>query len=321
MVDFWKEITQKAIVILGPTSSGKTSLAIKIAKEINGAIISADSRQVYKSMDIGTGKVPVKQSYKIQKEKDKWQVDGVDLYMYDLVFPNEDFSVSTYVALAKKFIFDVISKGQIPVIVGGTGFYIDILTNEQRVFPVEPDEKLRQQLRKLSLAQLQQMLRNLDKEKFEQIDINNPVRIIRAIEVIKSGKSDESIGLIDFEYLKLGLSTDREDLFSRADSWVKEIIKYGLIDEVKDLISRGYINTQPMQGMIYKTVLSYLNGEIILKEDLETKIKFELHNYIRRQQTYFKKVKEVIWYDIKDNTFDQTVLKQVKSFHDGENSK
>ena len=114
---------------------------------------------------------------------------------------------------------------------------------------------------------------------------------------------------------------DREDLFSRADSWVKEIIKYGLIDEVKDLISRGYINTQPMQGMIYKTVLSYLNGEIILKEDLETKIKFELHNYIRRQQTYFKKVKEVIWYDIKDNTFDQTVLKQVKSFHDGENSK
>lgn len=312
---------QKAIVILGPTSTGKTSLAIKIAKEINGAIISVDSRQVYKYMDIGTGKVPVNTDFQITKGKDKWLIDGVEIFLYDLIYPNEDFNVSTFVKIAKEKINQVLKDKKIPIIVGGTGFYIDILLSEQKVFPVAPDIMLREQLESLSLSQLQQTLLDLDKDKYESIDIQNPVRLIRAIEIVKSGKSDESIGLVDFQFLKIGLTTDRDELFARADKWVDEVLQHGLIQEVKDLLSRGYEKTQPMQGMIYKTVNAYINGEIILKEDLEVKIKFELHNYIRRQQTYFKKDKSINWFDIKDNTFDQSVLKQVKSFYNGENSK
>jgi len=312
---------QKAIVILGPTSTGKTSLAIKIAKEINGAIISVDSRQVYKYMDIGTGKVPVNTDFQITKGKDKWLIDGIEIFLYYLIYPNEDFNVSTFVKIAKEKINQVLRDKNIPIIVGGTGFYIDILLSEQKVFPVAPDIMLREQLESLSLSQLQQTLLDLDKDKYEGIDIQNPVRLIRAIEIVKSGKSDESIGLVDFQFLKIGLTTDRDELFARADKWVDEVLQHGLIQEVKDLLSRGYEKTQPMQGMIYKTVNAYINGEIILEEYLEVKIKFELHNYIRRQQTYFKKDKSINWFDIKNNTFDQSVLKQVKSFYNGENSK
>lgn len=310
---------QKAIIIIGPTSSGKTSLAFKIAKKINGAIVSADSRQVYKYMDIGTGKVPVNTLADIKKGKDKWQVDGVDIYMYDLVLPNEDFSVSTYVEKAKIVIEKIVQNNQIPIIVGGTGFYIEILTSQQNIFPVAPDQNLRNQLENLTLEQLQKTLFDLDKEKFDQVDIKNPVRLIRAIEIVKSGKSEVSIGLENFDYLKIGLSTDRELLFQRVDIWTEEIIQNGFIKEVKDLVERGYVQAQPMQGMLYKTVVAYLNGEIILKEDLIEKLKFELHNYIRRQQTYFKKIKNVNWEDIKDNTFDQSVLKQVELFYNAKN--
>jgi len=308
---------QKAIIILGPTSSGKTSFAIKLAKQINGAIVSADSRQVYKYMDIGTGKIPVVKDYKIKKELDKWQIDNVDVYMYDLVFPNQKFSVSDYVVSAKKCIKNITNQNQIPIIVGGTGFYIDILTSEKKVFPVAPDDNLRKYLESLSLTKLQQMLFSLDKNKYNQIDIQNPVRLIRAIEVAKSGKSDKSIGLSNFKFYKIGLSSTRDYLFIRADNWVKQVLKLGLIAEVKDLVERGYVHTQPMQGIIYKTTVSYLNGDIILKEDLQEKLKFELHNYIRRQQTYFKKSKDVNWYDIKDNTFDQKATNNVRLFLNG----
>lgn len=309
----------KAIVILGPTSSGKTSLALKIAKEINGAIISADSRQVYKFMDIGTGKVPVKGNFVINKTTDKWQIDGVDVYMYDLVLPNEAFSVATYVEKAKQVISQIVENNQIPIIVGGTGFYIEILTSNQSVFQVEPDLKLRKELYGLSLKELQERFVGLKSDKFTQIDINNPVRLVRAVEVILSGKDDKTIGLENFEYLKIGLTSDRENLFMRVDNWVDEILER-LIVEVKDLVERGYKNAEPLQGVIYKYVLSYLSGEIILKDDLREKIKFELHGYIRRQETYFKRMENVTWYNILDNTFDQTVLKQVKSFYNVKNS-
>jgi len=308
---------QKAIIILGPTSSGKTSFAIKLAKKINGAIISADSRQVYKYMDIGTGKIPVTKDYKIQKKTDKWQIDNVNVYMYDLVFPNQQFSVSDYVIKAKQYVADIIEKNQIPIIVGGTGFYIDILTSEKNVFPVAPNINLRKQLSSLSLPKLQQTLLKIDQNKFNQIDIQNPIRLIRAIEIAQSGKNDESIGLVNFKFYKIGLSSIRENLFLQADNWVKQVLKSGLIAEVKDLVERGYIHTQPMQGIIYKTTVSYLNGDIILKEDLQEKLKFELHNYIRRQQTYFKKSKNINWYDIKDNTFDQNATSNVRLFLNG----
>ncbi|MDA1338200.1 MAG: tRNA (adenosine(37)-N6)-dimethylallyltransferase MiaA, partial [bacterium] len=157
---------QKAIVILGPTSTGKTSLAIKIAKQINGAIISVDSRQVYKYMDIGTGKVPVNTDFQITKGTDKWLIDGIEVFLYDLIYPNEDFNVSTFVKIAKEKINQVLKDNKIPIIVGGTGFYIDILLSEQKVFPVAPDIKLRKQLESLSLSQLQQTLLDLDKDKY-----------------------------------------------------------------------------------------------------------------------------------------------------------
>ena len=312
---------RKAIVILGPTCTGKTSLALKIAKQVNGAIISADSRQVYKFMDIGTGKMPTNKNSTIKKDKNKWQIDGIDMYLYDLVFPNEDFSVSVFVEKAKQVIEQIIAQGKVPIIVGGTGFYIEVLTSQQNVYPVQPDTILRQELQGLKLEHLQAELLKLNPERFNEIDIQNPVRLIRAIEVAKSGKSEESIGLTGFEYLKIGLKADREILFSTADKWVNDILEIGLIDEVKELVSRGYKNTQPMQGMIYKTVISYLNGEIVLKEQLVEQIKFEMHNYIRRQQTYFNKIKEVTWYDISKNTFDQAVFKHIELFCNAENTK
>ncbi len=309
----------KAIVIIGPTSSGKTLLALQIAKKINGVIVSADSRQIYKFMDIGTGKTPINSSLEIKKLNDKWQIDGIDVYMYDLVFPNEAFSVSTYVEKAKQIINRIIENNQTPIIVGGTGFYIDILTSSQKIFQVKPDLKLRTELYALSLKEIQDKFIQLKSDKFENIDMNNPVRLVRAIEIILSGKNDENIGLENFEYLKIALTADREYLFLRVDNWVDAILE-DLIVEVKDLIDRGYKNSEALQGVIYKNVYSYLIGEIILKDDLKNKIKFELHGYIRRQQTYFKRIQDVTWYNIVDNTFDQVVLKQVESFYNVKNS-
>lgn len=306
-------MVNKALVIFGPTSTGKTSLALKIAKEFNGEIVSVDSRQVYKFMDIGTGKIPVLGKYDIKKGNKKWEVDGIPIHMYDTCYPNDNYTVTNFVDDAKDAINNIVFLEKLPILVGGTGFYLDILLSRKNVFATPDNVQLRRELERLDIVKLQERLKSLNLTKYNEIDIKNPIRLIRAIEIEESRAKEVSIGLKDFEYLSIRLSSTREYLYERVDRWCDEIISNGLIDEVKELIDRGYKDTAPIKGIIYKSVIKFINDEID-NEELRNEIKNDLHHYVKRQQTYFKKMHRDFDFEIKDNTFDHVVLKQVELF-------
>ena len=271
------------IYIVGPTSSGKTSLAIELCKRFNGEIISADSRQVFKNFNVGTGKLPVNlNGLSASKNSSFWTLDGIKIHMYDVCDANSMYTVSDYLNDIKSLI------GEDKIVVGGTGLYIDNLLGLKKPSPVPPDMKIRNELKNMPSSELRLMLPKEILDTMNQSDRNNPRRLIRKIEIEQSPKAlVEPIFLQDKDPRIIILDLPREELFIRVDVWVEEIWN-DLVIETKKLIDLGYEDSSPMKGIIYKTALAYIKSEISKIEAVQ-KIKHDLHAYIRRQQTWFKK--------------------------------
>ncbi len=265
----------KVIVILGQTATGKSDLAVKIAKKIGGEIISADSRQVYKGLDIGTGKIT------------KSEMKGIPHYLLDVANPKKKFSVTEYKKLTEKKIKEIISRGKVPIICGGTGFYIDAITKGV-VFPeVAPNLKLRKILEKKDTLELFKILKKLDKTRAQNIDQNNRVRLIRAIEIVKAlGKVPKTTEEIPpYKFIKIGLYLTPEILNKKIEKRVKKMFQAGLLKEISKLKKSGISNKR----------LKELGFEYY--EPTEEKVISESIKYAKRQMTWFKRDKDIKWFD------------------------
>lgn len=279
----------KLIVILGPTASGKTGLSLKLAKKFKGEIVNADSRQIYKGMDIGTGKVVDKK--------------GVVHYLLDVINPSEDFSLADYKNKAEAAIKNILKRGKVPFLVGGTGLYIQAIVDNLEIPAVPPNKKLRAQFEKElkkpgAIAKWYKKLLKLDPGAAKVVDKNNPRRIIRALEVcLATGQPFSKLrerGELLFDVLQLGITMPREKLYKKIDARVDEMIKEGLIDETRKLLKKYNPSLPSMSGIGYKEIGEYLNENYSLAEVVQ-KIKYRTHAYARRQMTWFKKNKRTKW--------------------------
>ncbi len=280
------------IVIAGPTASGKTALSVDIAKAVSGEIVSADSMQIYKYMNIGTAK---------PTEAEK---QGIPHHMMDFLEPTVNFSVADYCQMASEIIRDIDSRGKIPVIVGGTGLYIDSLVNGVDFGEEQGDSKVREELMNLAEKEgneaVHKILTEIDPETAAKYHPNNLRRIIRAIEVYKTqGKTvsekekEEKISPYNVAYFCI--NWDREVLYDRINRRVDIMVEEGLIDEVKGLLNRDIDpKCTAMQSIGYKEFYGYLNGESTLEEALDT-IKQSSRHYAKRQLTWFRRNKEIHW--------------------------
>lgn len=289
----------KVFIILGPTSSGKTSLALDLCKKYNGEIISADSRQIYKSMDIGTGKLPIDHDINVEKGDGGWVLDGIRVWGYDLTALDTFFSGYDFALFALKKTKEILKSDKNVFLVGGTGFYIDLFTGKVKPSKVKPDLELRESLNLMSLEDLKEKLFKLSPEAFNKIDKNNKIRLVRAIEREISKEINE-IGLPylnNCDFVHIGLNATREVLYKRADLWVEKIWKCGVVEEVKNLINLGYESSSKMHGLVYKSTIQFIEGKITEGEAIQ-KSKCDVYKYIKRQITYFKKNEDIFWADI-----------------------
>ena len=274
------------IVVLGPTASGKTKIAIKLAKDFNGEIISADSRQIYREMNIGTDKIS------------PLETQGIPHYLIDIVNPDEEFTLAQYKELAIKTIREIQERKKLPFLVGGTGLYIQAITDNLEIPTVPPDAKLRSNLERIDQKKLVEMLKKLDPVGAKKIDLNNPRRIIRALEVcLKTGQpfsSQTRKGKRLFKIIEIGLNPPREKLYQKIDQRVDWMIENGLINEVKSLLKKYPPNLPAFSGIGYQEIIQYLQGKITLEESIQ-QIKFHTHQYARRQITWFKKDQKIKW--------------------------
>ncbi len=283
----------KIIVVLGPTASGKSNLAVEIAKKFNGEIISADSRQVYKGMDIGTGKITKK------------EMSGVPHYLLDIASPQKQFSVGEYKKLAQKAINKIISKNKVPIICGGTGFYIQAITENLDIPEVAPDWKLRKQLEKRTTEKLLEQLKKLDPDRASSIDVKNRRRLIRAIEIVlKTGRPVPPLNYaarggpaVGWDVLYIGIKKSIPELKKLIHKRLIKRINAGMIGEIKKLHDRG-VNWNRLDdfGLEYRYVARYLQ-RILTKEQMIEQLEQQIINFAKRQMTWFKKYpgKKINW--------------------------
>ena len=294
------------IILTGPTAVGKTDLSIKLSKSLNAEIISADSMQIYKYMDIGSAKVT------------KEEMDGVIHYMIDEVTPDVPFSVSELQMRSEKYIEEINKKGKNVLITGGTGLYLNSLIYNMDFAKSNANneirEKLEQELKENGIDYMHEKLRGLDEEAANRIHKNNTKRVIRAIEVCMSGQkmNDFSKDLRYNEKYKpiiIVLNRDREVLYQRINKRVDIMLENGLLDEVKELLKMGYTKDMiSMQGIGYKEMIKYLDGEYTYDEAIEI-IKRDSRRYAKRQLTWFKRYQDAKWFDL-DKYQDIEILKE-----------
>ena len=289
--------TKKVLVVLGPTSSGKSDIAIKLAKKFNGEIISADSRQIYRGMDVGTGKVHV-----THNTKHETLSGGIRHYMIDIVSPRTEYNVAKFKKQAEKIIEDILKRGKLPIICGGTGFWISAIVNNVQFPEVKPNWKLRKKLEKYSVERLFTMLKKLDSERAETIDPKNKVRLIRAIEICKKIKKvpltkNTKYQILNTRYkiLQIGLKIPRQKLYQNIVKRVKTRFKQGMIAEVKRLHRQG-LSWKKIQsfGLGYYWTSLYFQNKISKNKLIKKVIQAE-KNYAKRQMTWFKRDKRIIW--------------------------
>ena len=282
------------IVIVGPTGGGKTGLAIELAKILDGEIVSADSMQIYRGMDIGTAKA-TKEEQTIAPH-----------HVIDIAEPDEYFSVADFVDHADRAINDILARGKTPIIAGGTGFYIDSLVYRYEFPPQDtPDMPVRRELEKQSLEWLQTELRRVDPVSAERLHPNDEHRIVRALEVYRlSGRPlssyDHKANIDNSPYLPLfiGVGCDRNILHTRLDERVQKQVENGLYDEVLALHNKGYDHNSPaMLGIAYRQLLGVIRGEYSFEEGVEMIIR-DSRRYARRQYTWFNKNKSIDWHNI-----------------------
>jgi tRNA dimethylallyltransferase len=294
-----KKKKNKILVILGPTASGKSDLVVDLAKKFNGEVISADSRQVYKGLDIGSGKITKK------------EMKGVPHYLLDVVHPRTVFTVTKFQKLANKKINEILTRGKLPIVCGGTGFYIQSIV-DGTIFPeVKPDLNLRARLETVSLDKLVLMLKKIDPERLKTIDIKNPRRLIRAIEIANSLGGSTSKDFVNnfskWEFLQIGIRTDKEVLWKRIEKRFLLRVKQGIVTEAKKLHQAGLTYKRFSEiGLSYKYLVLYLQNKITKEEFIEKSIQSE-QKYAKRQMTWFKRDKRIKWFELSE-------IKKIKEF-------
>ena len=276
----------KILVILGPTATGKSDIAVKFAKKFNGEIVSADSRQVYKGMDLGSGKITKKEML------------GIPHYLLNVAKPNTFFSVSKYKKLAEKEIEKIIKKGKLPIIVGGTGFYIDSIVKNIELPHVLSNKKLRKVLEKKSAEKLFKILKKLSPSRAKSIDKYNKVRLIRAIEIAKALGTVPKIveKPLKYDFVLIGIDMKDEKLKSRIAQRLEKRLKLGMIREVKNLHQNG-VSWKRLEsfGLEYRNVALFLQKKITREQMIENLNK-EIWQYVKRQRTWFKRNKNIKWF-------------------------
>lgn len=300
---------QKLLVLGGPTAVGKTELSIRLAEKLNGEIISADSMQIYKYMDIGSAKVT------------KEEMRGIKHHLIDVIEPDVPFSVADFKEHGDKALKDIISRGKFPIIAGGTGLYINSLTCNMTFTEAEKDEEYRLELEKLADEKgneyIHDMLKDIDPISYKEIHFNNRKRVIRALEVYKlTGKpfssynAGEDFYKSDYDVYYYVLNMDREKLYNRINKRVDIMMENGLLDECIKLKNLGYTSDmQSMQGIGYKEILYYLENKISLEEAVNM-IKQGSRNYAKRQLTWFRRDKRCIFLD-KDILSDDEIINKI----------
>ncbi len=276
----------KVIAIVGATASGKTTYSIDLAKKLDGEIISADSRLVYKGFNIGTAKPSLEEQ------------SGIIHHMIDIVEPEFEYSAGLYKKTAMEIIYQIASKGKIPIIVGGTGLYIDILLKNYNLPKIEADRQLRNELKELPNKELYKKLLQLDKSAGEEINCNDRKKIIRAIEIVTATnmplKNTRSIEKSEFEIEWIGRNFDRKTLYDRIDKRVDIMIDSGLVDETKHLINKHGRIPNLVNTIGYREILGYLDDKYSLETALDL-LKKNTRNYAKRQLTWFRKNEEIKW--------------------------
>lgn len=288
---------QKIIAIVGPTASGKTSWSLRLAEEIGGEIISADSRQIYQKMTIGTAKVPGE--WKWTGLRRTYLVNDIPHHLVDFLDPGKVFTVAEFRDKALKYVRLAESNGHIPIVVGGTGLYVEALIDNYSIPRVNPNKKLRESLEHKSVEELIALLKQMDPETAEKIDAKNKRRLIRALEVcIFTGEpfsAQRQKGESLFDALLIGIDVPRDMLYQRIDERVDEMMKQGLEKEIRALIKQKYSWDLPsMNGIGYKEMRSYIEG----KESLEhavSMLKRDTRRLARKQLTWFRRDKRIIW--------------------------
>lgn len=300
---------KRLLIIAGPTAVGKTDTAIILAKELNGEIISADSMQIYKNMNIGTAKPSLE------------EMQGIPHHLIDVVNPDESFSVAEFQKLAKNTIDDLILNKKLPIIAGGTGLYINSLIYNMDFTQSVSNWQLREELQKeatnMGNEYVHNKLKEIDPDAANRIHPNNVKKVIRAIEVYyetgeKIGDFSKDITLNDeYEFFLVGLTRNREELYDRINMRVDIMIEQGLVDEVKNLLDLGYSKDLiSFRGLGYKEIIGYLEGEYGLDEAVRI-LKRDTRRYAKRQLTWFRRYSNINWYNISDYSTSENLADHI----------
>ncbi len=288
----------KILVILGPTATGKSNLAVQLARKYRGEVISADSRQVYKGLDIGTGKIT------------KTEMQGIHHWLLDVVSPQITFSVADFKQLAEEKIKTILKRSKLPIIVGGTGFYIQSIVDNMILPEVPSNQTLRKELETKSLDELVSLLRKLDSNRLNTIDTKNKVRLVRAIEIAQTlGKVPEiQRSQTQYEFLQIGLLLSPEEIRTKIKKRLAVRVKQGMIEEAERLYKKGLSFDRMRElGLEYRYLADLLEKRISKREFLE-KLETAIFQYSKRQMTWFKRDKRINWFNPKDTKKIQTLV-------------
>lgn len=306
----------KILAIIGPTATGKTDLALNLAKKFKGEIISCDSRQVYIGLDIGTGKLPA-QEVSFKKGKGFWEMNGIKVWMYDLVYPQKQYSVFNYLKDADQVLENIVKIRKLPIIVGGTGLYLKALIEGFSNLEIPVNYKLRAELESKEITELQNILKVnylANWESLNNSERNNKRRLLRSIELLSMNPYIQRKQITNSKYknwniLKIGLYAPRPILNKRIDQRLINRFDQGLIKEGKMLLRAGLSFKRMKElGLEYKLLADYFEGKIN-KEQLVDNLKIKIHQYAKRQMTWFKKDVNINWFDISNDDWIEKVEK------------
>ncbi|WP_053366254.1 tRNA (adenosine(37)-N6)-dimethylallyltransferase MiaA [Bacillus sp. FJAT-27245] len=308
------ESLQKLVVIVGPTAVGKTRLGVEMAKHFNGEVISGDSMQIYRGMDIGTAKVTEE------------EMEGIPHHLIDIKNPEETFSVAEFKTLVREKIDEITSRGKLPIIVGGTGLYIQSVLYDYQFSEAPADEAFRARLEKKAEEEgneaVHRELAELDPEAAEQLHPNNVRRVIRALEIVKSTgmplaeNQKSTVPELLYNAAIIGLTMERELLYERINRRVDIMVEEGLVDEVKKFYDQGLRDCQSIQAIGYKEFYSYFDGNATLAESIDT-LKQNTRRYAKRQLTWFRNKLDVEWYDMSETDGFPKIIPEIFNYVEG----